>query len=132
MGRLYTAAAIVSLLASFFEAPYFHLHGNPATDHVRKHHHSKDLTVHFHFSIPQHQADGLPAMQSRAENSDNDAIFLVQASSLARLFPLPAFLPGGISRLHLPEPAGNFSLLHAHHSHDPPLAPSISPRPPPA
>ena len=132
MRLFYTAGAVVSLLVSFFEAPYFHLHGNPASDHARKHHQGKGLTLHSHFSSPQHQADGLPAVQSRAESADYDAIFLAQASSLTRLPLLPALLPEARLQLPPPDPVRDLASQPAYRSHDPPLVSAISPRPPPA
>ena len=132
MSRFYTAAAIVSLLASFFEAPYFHLHANPASDHVRKHHHGKGIALHSHFSIPQHRVEHSAAVPSSAENADNDAIFVAQASGPTRLFLLPAFLPEDTIQLNLPDPVRNLVWQPAHRSHDPPFVPSTSPRPPPA
>ena len=127
-----TVGAIVALLASFIEAPYFHLHGDPESDHVRKHHHGKSLTAHSHFSIPQHHTDGLPAMQSRADGEDYDAIFLAQASSLTRVLLLPAFLPENAIQSPLPDPVRNLVLRPAYRSHDPPVIPALSARPPPA
>lgn len=132
MSRFCTTAAIVALLAGFFEAPYFHLHGNPASDHVRKHHHGKGLALHSHFSIPQHRAEHSSAAPSSAENADNDAIFAAQASSLTRLFLLPVFLPEDTIQLNLLDRVWNLVGLPAHHAHDPPLGSSISARPPPA
>jgi hypothetical protein len=132
MRRFYTAAAVVSLLVSLFEAPYVHLHGDPASDHARKHHHGKGLTLHSHFPLPQHPAAGLLAVQSRAESADYDAIFLAQASNLARLPLLPALLPEARLLLPPPDPVRNLASQPAYRSHDPPLVPAISPRPPPA
>jgi hypothetical protein len=132
MDRFYTIAAIVSLLASFFEAPYFHLHGNPASDHARKHHHGKGLTLHSHISFPQHRAEPLLEIPASAENANNDAIFVVQSSSLTPLFLLPTFLPEDAIRFTDRDPAQNLVLRPAYRSHDPPFIPANSPRPPPA
>ena len=132
MRRFCAIAATVALLTSFIEAPYFHLHDNPASDHAREHHLGKGLTVHSHISIPQRRDAPSPVVESSAETADGDAIFLAQASARTPLFLLPAFLPLDPSRLDLPEPVQNRVWLPAYHSHDPPFVLSAFPRPPPA
>jgi len=132
MGRLWTITATVAVLASFFEAPYFHFHGDLASDHVRKDHLGQGQTVHTHLSIPYHPAGSFPLIQSSTDRADIDAIFLAQTSSLTQSFSLLAILPVEPSRpARLPSVPG-FRLLASNHSHDPPLIFASSPRPPPA
>lgn len=132
MRRFCTIAATVALLASFFEAPYFHLHGDRGGDHARKHHLGQGLTLHTHLFVPSDRAAHFPAMQSSAGSGDEDAIFLAWTSDPPDLFSFLAFCPLRTNLLSLPDQAPDFLLLPTYHSHDPPFVPSSAPRSPPA
>jgi len=132
MRRFWTIAATVAVLTSFFEAPYFHLHGDQASDHARKNHLGQGLTAHTHLFLPQHRAGHSPVLQSSTGKTDGDAIFLAQTSNPTHWFSLLAFLPLEATSLDLPDSVPDFLLFPACHSHDPPLVPSSAPRSPPA
>ena len=132
MSRLCTIAATVALLASFFEAPYFHLHADWTSDHARKNHLGQGLTVHTHLFVPQHRAVHSPVIQFLPGSADSDAIFLAQSTSVTHLFSFLAFLPLETNRPALPDSVPDFILLPTYHSHDPPFVPSSAPRSPPA
>ena len=132
MRRFWTIAATVALLTSFFEAPYFHLHGDQASDHALQDHLGQGLTLHTHFSIPQHRADHSPEFEASGATADGDAIFLAQTSSPTHWFSPLAFLPWEAAPVDAPESVPGTLLLPAYHSHDPPFVVSSAPRPPPA
>lgn len=127
-----TVAAIATLLASFLEAPYFHLHNNPESEHVRRHHHGHAAAVHSHFAVPTHRQYGAPVVQSSDESAGRDAIFLAQASRLTPLSPFPHFFVVETSDFRIDRVEGEFVWAPAHHAHDPPGAAAASPRAPPA
>ena len=132
MRRFCTIAATVALLASFFEAPFFHFHGDPASDHAKKHHLGQGLTLHTHLFAAPHRVVHFPAMQSSGGSGDDDAIFLAWTSDQPHSFSFSVFCLVEATLLGLPDQVADFILLPASHSHDPPFVPSSAPRSPPA
>src|SRR3990170_3876517 len=131
MRRFCTLTATVALLASFLQAPYFHLHGDRASDHARKNHLGQGLTLHTHLFVLPHRAVHFPAIQLLAGRG-NDAIFLAWTSVQPHLLSLSVFCPLETTLLGLPDQVADFILLPASHSHDPPFVSSSAPRSPPA
>ena len=127
-----TVAAIVTLLAGFLEAPYFHLHSDLASEHVRKHHHGHGTAWHSHLSIPALRPHGSPEIEAPQDSADQNAIFLTQASSLTRMFPISDFFGAESGSFKICCVEGEFVWAPAHHAHDPPATTARSPRAPPA
>lgn len=132
MRHFCTIAAAVALLTSFFEASYFHLHRNRASDHAKTHHLGQGLTPHAHLFMPLHRPGPFLVMESSAGSGDADAIYLVQTSTQPQLFSFLVVCPQETTRVAPPDPGADFLRLPPSHSHDPPFVPSSAPRSPPA
>ncbi|MBI4464712.1 MAG: hypothetical protein HY647_08425 [Acidobacteria bacterium] len=130
MRPICTIAVSVALLTSFLQAPYFHLHGDQASDHAKDHHLAQALTFHAHWFTTAHGSEPIPNIERLAAEEDQ-AVFVAWTPDRQHLFSSLIFFSLEATALVLPTPVADYRHFDLLHSHDPPLVLSSAPRSPP-
>jgi len=126
-----TIAVSVALLASFLEAPYFHVHGNRASDHARDHHLAQAQRPHTHLSVASHHSVHNPDVELSAAGGEDGALFLAWTPGQPHGVSSFTFSPRETTVVVLPGQVADFQVFEVWHSHDPPLVFPSAPRSPP-
>lgn len=132
MPRVGTLTLCTALLVAFLQSPYFHIHHDNTSNHVRKQHSEHGLGIHTHISHAPAAHETIPAIQSIPAQAQNDAVFLPWVSKAPHNRFLLTALRAETQTVVRPAYEIAYSLASlARHAHDPPLVSSSAPRSPP-